>query len=425
MINADNEMLARAIMNSENETLYQTKTYFAGIETISKLLANISVQGFPQPYEDDFQQDFLKKNYVALRLVLFFGTMLYACYTAIDILTLPNWPIIITIRAFITTPMLLVIILLCFTPLYKRYQQLFAVLCSLIIIAGLVTCAALVPAYYRTLFYQSLTLVAFFLTILTALQFRYTLVVCVAVMLAFNISFQFAPMESKSYYLWDLLGNNYVLAGATGLCLVVSYFNELSLRRVFLLNRLIDYKNKLLEYMSRTDQVTGLANRRYLDEIIASEWNRALRHHYPMAVLFADFDYFKQYNDTYGHQAGDAALHSIALVFNACIRRAGDYVGRYGGDEFMVVLSDTNLDDAMNVAKNIMAHLKQLAISHRTSTISNVITLTIGISVLTPTEKNSQNALIKQSDTALQAGKIKGRNNIYIYNEHDITKVDT
>lgn len=412
-------------VDPEAEKLNKVKSFYTEINNISSLISNISVvQGFPPPFESEFQHNFFKKNFFALRLILFFGLVLYSGFSLIDIYTLPDWPTIVTIRLLFISPPLIFILCLCFTRLYERFHQLLALLFAITMIVGLTTCAIYVPAHYKDIFYQSLSAVAFSLVVLTALQFRYTVFLCITIMIAFNISYYFSGMKETPYYFWGFLGNNFILAGVMIVCVAVSYYHEMSLRKEFLLNQLINFKNKLLEYVSRVDEITGLGNRHQLEEVISAEWNRALRYQYPLAVLFADFDYFKQYNDTYGHQAGDKALQSVGLAFSTCIKRAGDFVGRYGGDEFMVILTNTTLEDAIKVANNIMSHIEQLAIPHVNSTISDNITVTIGISVMVPTAKELQKNLVKQADLALQKGKNSKRNNIYVYTEDKIRMVE-
>lgn len=411
-----------AILSSErNEKL---ETFYNEINNIMILLSNISViHGFPQPFEQEFKNNFFEKNYTSLRLIIFFGIILYALYGFVDVITLPNWQMVVIIRDLIITPILCIIFALCFTPLYRKFQQFFAILSAIFIMIGLTTSAIIVPVHYKDMFYQSLSLVIFFLAILTALQFRYTLVLCVFLLLSLNVSYYYSGMDKTPYYLWGLIGNNYILSGAASVCVIVSYLSEMKLRREFLLQRLIQFKNNLLEYISRTDQVTGLGNRHHLEEAIASEWNRAMRYQYPLAVLFADFDYFKQYNDTYGHQIGDKALRNLGLAFSACVKRAGDFVGRYGGDEFMVILSNTSERDAIKIAKNIFEHIERLHLAHRTSPISDIVSLTMGIAIMTPNNENSAETLIKQADYALQNGKNMHRGKIYLYSDKNIKMV--
>ncbi len=403
----------------------QSKLLTAEIDNVSNLLSHISIlRGFIQPLESEFQQNYLKKNFVTLRLILFMGLILYSSYSLVEIYLIQNWKMIVTIRLLFVTPFLLIILLLCFTSLYIRYQQLLAVVFSTAIIIGLVMSAATLPACYKYTYYLSLMLTIFFLATLTVLQFRYTVAICLIMLLTYNIGYQYNVMDNIQYYIWGLISNNYILLGAAMVCIITSYIYELNIRKEFLLTRLNDLKSKLLEYQSRIDGVTGLINRRYFDEIFTSEWKRALRYQYPIAVLFSDFDYFKQYNDTYGHQAGDMALNNTGLVFSTCINRSGDYVARYGGDEFIAILTNTDLDQAVNIAKQVMMKVKQSSIEHKNSKVSTIISITIGIAVMIPTDKNLPNMLLKQADLALQNGKIMKRSHIYVYTDSEIKKVD-
>lgn len=410
----------------ENEDTDLNKSLTAEIDTVSSLLSTISLlRKFSSPFEDEFQQDFLMKNMFNVRLTLIIGFILFSLSSLFDLFLIPNWQSTLPVRLYITSPLLLIIVVLSFTPLYHRYLQLLATVFSIITIISLAVLAAIVPVYYKDLLYQSLTLCIVFLTTLTTLEFRYTVIICIIMLIVFNVSYQFSGMTLSEYYYWSLFGGNYILFGVAVVCGIASYFNEMTARKEFILSRLNNIKNILLEHMSRIDGVTGLINRRCLDETLTSEWNRAQRYHYPLAILFTDFDYFKQYNDIYGHQAGDKALHSLGLAFSTCVKRAGDYVGRYGGDEYMIILSNTNREQAIEIAKCIMAQVKKLAIEHKGSKVSNVITLTMGISIIVPTSNDLQFTLVKQADLALQKGKITGRNNIYIYDENEINKIVT
>lgn len=408
----------------EKAHLDQTKALAAEIDTVSNLLVKISVlDGFPAPFEKEFKQDFLRKNFNTTRLIIFFGIFLDLIYSIVELYLLPEWKMAVSIRLLMGIP-LLIILGLCFTPIYFYLQQYFAVMAATLVIIALSTTAALISIDYKDIFYLSLMLAAFFLTMLTALQFRYTIVVCIAMMVAYNVSYQLSGMEQSQHYYWDLISDNYVLLGAAVVCLFTSYFNEMKMRKEFILNRLVSIKGKLLEYLSQIDGVTGLMNRRYLEEMYAAEWNRALRYHYPLAVIFSDFDFFKQYNDIYGHQAGDKALKSVGLVFSTTIKRAGDYVGRYGGDEFLAILSNTTLEQTVAMARQIMLQIKLLAIEHKGSKIANCITLTLGIAVLKPSYDDLPDTLIKQADLALQKGKMVQRGAIYIYTEKNILPIN-
>lgn len=169
--------------------------------------------------------------------------------------------------------------------------------------------------------------------------------------------------------------------------------------------------NRQLAELSISDSLTGLANRRHFDEVLAEEWNRSIRHTQPIAILMIDADFFKAYNDRYGHQAGDLCLQTIASVIKERVHRPGDLAARYGGEEFCVVLSECGIDAAMQIANEIHKSIELLDLLHEDSTYGH-ITVSIGVASVIPVITQSSAELLKKSDQALYKAKAKGRNKV-------------
>jgi diguanylate cyclase (GGDEF)-like protein len=167
--------------------------------------------------------------------------------------------------------------------------------------------------------------------------------------------------------------------------------------------------NERLANLSMTDGLTGIANRRRFDEVLASEWNRAKRTQHPISVAMLDVDWFKKYNDHYGHQAGDECLRQIAKTFAANVRRAGDLAARYGGEEFVLIAPGSDRAEVMNVAAAIQHALERLELPHAVSPYGRV-TASIGVASVIPAEHDSPDALLKKADEALYQAKEQGRN---------------
>jgi diguanylate cyclase (GGDEF)-like protein len=167
-------------------------------------------------------------------------------------------------------------------------------------------------------------------------------------------------------------------------------------------------QHALLEQATH-DKLTGIANRHALDETLSSEWRRARRESVPLAVLFIDVDAFKAYNDRYGHSAGDVALTAVARAISECLHRPADSVGRYGGEEFVVVLPETPLDGALRVAESIRERVARLAIGHDRHSFG-VVTVSVGVALSDSPEVESLVELITQADKALYRAKEEGRN---------------
>jgi diguanylate cyclase (GGDEF)-like protein len=168
--------------------------------------------------------------------------------------------------------------------------------------------------------------------------------------------------------------------------------------------------NIKLHQLTMQDGLTGIANRRYFDLSFELEWKRADRHKRPLSVLLIDIDYFKQYNDTYGHQRGDDALKQVAATIRAGTCRAGDIAARYGGEEFVVVLPETDMQGALRIAERIQEGIAGLRIMHGASSTAPEITVSIGIGTMVPDLENSRLQLLELADQALLTAKREGRN---------------
>jgi len=158
------------------------------------------------------------------------------------------------------------------------------------------------------------------------------------------------------------------------------------------------------------DPLTGVWNRRYFDNFIRDEWHRSGRVGMPLSLLMVDIDYFKLYNDTYGHQVGDEALRAVAQTLADCLSRTGDLVARYGGEEFAVVLFNTPEEGARTVAERLRASVEDLHREHSTSRVTRWLTLSIGAATMMPSPDSEPDELIRRADQALYKAKRDGRN---------------
>lgn len=175
--------------------------------------------------------------------------------------------------------------------------------------------------------------------------------------------------------------------------------------------------NKHLKLLAATDALTGLKNRRTFDEMLAREFSRSSRHHHPLSVLMVDVDFFKSFNDTYGHQAGDDALRAVARALREVARRPADIVARYGGEEFAVVLPDTDTEGATAVAELLCEAVRNLHIPNGRSS-RGVVTVSVGVA--TASRSNllaAPDDLVRQADAALYLAKGQGRDGVQAYGD--------
>jgi len=166
-----------------------------------------------------------------------------------------------------------------------------------------------------------------------------------------------------------------------------------------------------LRALTITDPLTGLRNRRHFDTVCSAEWERARRAQRPVTVLFIDIDFFKSYNDSHGHGAGDDCIAAVGRAIDQSLQRPADVAARYGGDEFVVLLPDTDLDGALDVARRIEAAIRALGLSHARSRFGR-ITLSIGVAQQLPEPNHRPQEMLQRADRALYAAKQAGRNRI-------------
>jgi len=167
--------------------------------------------------------------------------------------------------------------------------------------------------------------------------------------------------------------------------------------------------NQELQRLANIDGLTQIANRRYFDQCLENEWETLILSREPLSLVLCDVDFFKKYNDTYGHQAGDTCLQQVAEVLKSSVHRATDLVARYGGEEFAIILSNTDEQGAMHVAQVMFKRLEKLAIPHQ-GTETGRITVSMGISTVVPTVRRNLRSLLTETDLALYEAKAKGRN---------------
>ncbi|MCB9494051.1 MAG: diguanylate cyclase [Desulfobacteraceae bacterium] len=178
----------------------------------------------------------------------------------------------------------------------------------------------------------------------------------------------------------------------------------------------LSQKNKLLDELSKTDPLTSVANRRFFNEILEQEYRRLGRVSTHLSLIICDIDYFKTYNDLYGHQAGDKCLKAVADQLKAKVKRKNDCVARYGGEEFAIVLPDTNLESAVKLAEKIRKEVEYLGIKHeKPDNLSQVVTISMGVACSTIALDEKEccfSELIERADKSLYRAKELGRNRV-------------
>lgn len=191
---------------------------------------------------------------------------------------------------------------------------------------------------------------------------------------------------------------------------------------LLILNQRLEEVNLELEKLSATDPLTGLANRRSFNEFIHREWLREQRSQRPFSVVMIDIDYFKKYNDYYGHLAGDACLQKVAIALQATITRASDFWARFGGEEFVAVLPNIDREGAQEIAAMLLKSVEQLDIPHAESSVADHVTISVGIASVIPNHGTTPENVIAMADEALYKAKDSGRNQSVIYGDYSFEK---
>lgn len=211
-------------------------------------------------------------------------------------------------------------------------------------------------------------------------------------------------------------------AGATDYITKPIHWAVLRLRMRRLLQQAQVYKqleaaNLALQELANVDSLTGLANRRRFDNYLNTQWINLAQKRSPLSLILCDIDFFKFYNDYYGHPAGDVCLQKVGSVLNNTAEKQRDLVARYGGEEFAVIMPETHSSGAIHVAHSMRAGVKNLQIHHEKSQVSEYLTLSMGVATMIPGWEASPSDLIAAADKALYEAKAQGRNQICCLSE--------
>ncbi len=303
---------------------------------------------------------------------------------------------------------------------YVRHHQKVTVAFMSVFSACLLVIACLHESPYKHFYNAAIGGVMTCCYAISRLQFRYSGIAAAIVILAANLCWVWVDHAGANIL---ILYNSYTLIAAF-FALLTTYVLEQAQRRIYLQDRILKLEkvslteaNVRLNSLSSLDGLTGIANRRGFDDKMGEEWNRAQRSRQPISLLMIDVDYFKRYNDCYGHLRGDICLKQVAATLQRLATRPGDIVARYGGEEFAIVLSGTDSRQARSVAQEALQSIWELNVPHANSEIESRVTLSIGVASMWPSTDNRPEDLVSKADEALYRAKDAGRNRIALYYE--------
>ena len=405
-------------MTPVNEHDLSIRSSRAQLERLCELLLQARHKlFFPPYYESQFRKYYAKEFESARRVTICIGAMICFAMGILDKFFFgDNWIYLILFRHIVAGSLLIGSVLFTFTRYFLPNQQLTIVVVQAIVTVVLTNLIATAPREAALVYFSGLILLILFSTVVARLHFLRGLISTLIIGLGY---FSVIVWLDK-FPVEILFGHLLFYLAAAILGLTAAYLMERSVRVDYLQNRIVTLLNEelhqvnaLLSEQATQDGLTGLANRFHFDQVLKNEWLRAQRANTPMSMLLLDLDYFKTYNDTYGHQAGDLCLTQTAQLIKQVSRRPGDLAARYGGEEFVVILTETDENSAKLLATQINADICCLGIPHSTSRVAPYVTASVGCATITPTNTDQPEQLIERADQALYTAKANGRNQIW------------
>ncbi|HEX3847201.1 MAG TPA: diguanylate cyclase [Steroidobacteraceae bacterium] len=366
-------------------------------------------EGFPwltfnPELEAEFRATYFDENIAHTRVNLCLAVVITIAFSAMEAMVLgPELNRIPSmIHMLVIIPTLLIGLAASFSAQRHRLYPPLAVVASTILGLGVTAIQMLATLGGTSILFPCLMLTIIFIYFMGGLIFYHALAANVIVMfvyLAVGTALEL-PGREFAYDALALIAAN--LFGAS-----IVYMHEKTSRMRFL-------EACLLREMVARDGLTGIQNRRMFDQHIQRVWQQAVREEERVAVLLVDIDCFKDYNDRYGHQAGDECLRAVAVSLSQCARRPLDFVSRYGGEEFAIVLYEASREYVAEVLTRIQRSIAELNIPHDASRVASRLTVSIGAAFILPTSTRTHEGLIQLADEALYGAKEQGRNRVVV-----------
>jgi diguanylate cyclase (GGDEF)-like protein len=359
---------------------------------------------FSPELEPGFRHSHLDEHLIYTRVNLALAVVISIAFSAMDSAVLGHElnRIPSMIHMLVIIPTLLVGLAATFSQQRHRIYPVFALISATVLGLGVAATQIIAALGGMPILFPCMMLTITFIYFMGGLIFYHALAANIIVMfvyLAAGTTLQLPGLEFAYDALAMIAAN---LFGAT-----VVYMHEKTSRMRFL-------EACLLREMVARDGLTGIQNRRMFDQHIDRVWQQAVRDGERVAVLLADIDCFKDYNDRYGHQAGDECLRAVAVCLSQCARRPLDFVARYGGEEFAVILYEASREYVAEVLTRIQRSIAELNIQHEASRVASRLTVSIGAAFILPSSARTYEGLIQLADEALYSAKEQGRNRVVV-----------
>jgi diguanylate cyclase (GGDEF)-like protein len=365
--------------------------------------------GFPWlTFDGELESEFRRRNFdenlLHTRVNLCLAIVIVIAFSAMNAIVLGPELGRIPSRIFmlVIIPMLLIGLASSFSPQRHRIHAPLTIATMTLMGLSLATIQIIAMVGGLSMLTPSLTLSIIFIYFMSGLIFYQAVAANAIVMLVYLAAGTALVLPGREFSYSALT----IVAGNL-LCASVTYVHEKTSRLRFL-------EACLLSEMVARDGLTGIQNRRMFDQHIARVWQQAVREEERVAVLLADVDCFKDYNDRYGHQAGDECLRAVAVSLSQCARRPLDFVARYGGEEFAIVLYEASREYVAEVLTRIQRSIAELNIPHEASKVASRLTVSIGAAFVLPAANRTLEGLIQLADEALYCAKEEGRNRVIV-----------
>jgi diguanylate cyclase (GGDEF)-like protein len=377
-----------------------------------ELRAGVARLGFAAPLEAAFQQQHLTRARVRTRTWSLVGVFFALVFTALQVHT-QGLLHPISLLNLLVLPMYLLIAWLPWSRFYLTHYLPIAKIVTPLYCAltAPLSAQAAAQGHYEVVILFALQIIGIFQ--FSGLLYRRALTTCIGMVIGFAAGTVIwaLPPEAAIKYVFTM-------------CLT-TLIGAVTFRDAEIIARTQYLEGKLLGELLERDPLTGLKNRRSFDEHLQRIWLQAQRDGRTVAVLMIDADDFKGYNDTYGHQAGDATLRRIGAVLREFGRRPLDLAARYGGEEFALIMNDVTLEHASKVAEQLRAAVAGLGIAHSAARAARTVTLSVGVSVGKPVLGRTAHGLVGLADEALYAAKAEGRNRVVVRGPETYSAYDT
>jgi diguanylate cyclase (GGDEF)-like protein len=364
---------------------------------------------FAAPLETQYIQDRLSDNRLLIRVACMLSALVVLLRTA-ETVYAGSWDLRSLTDLAIVGGISIALACIAWSALYQRRYMAWARILVPTRNSIVAAQVAAVAAHGQLEMLMVLPIMLFGPFFFLGLRYRAALVCSVLTVLAYVISataWNMPPSVATRSYA-------FLLIALIGFMLAARHL-ERSSRLAFL-------EGGLITALARHDSLTGAKNRRVFDEHLSDLWRRAAEEHRSIAVLLIDIDYFKAYNDCYGHQAGDRTLYRVAQTISSFVPRPTDVLARYGGEEFAAVLYDADIGEAREVAEKMRRAVAELNIDHQGSTARRRVTISLGVAAVAPNLSRSPSGALQLADEALYQAKVGGRDRVEIRDErqHDL-----